>query len=66
MRIAVVGAGVVGGYFGGRLSHAGEGVTFIARGATLHAFRESGLQVDAPRTAIRILASLEGLTCPEE
>jgi 2-dehydropantoate 2-reductase len=47
MRIAVVGAGGVGGYFGARLAQAGEDVTFIARGATLAALREHGLRVDS-------------------
>jgi 2-dehydropantoate 2-reductase len=46
MRIAVVGAGVVGSYFGGRLAHGGENVMFLARGANLKAIRENGLQVD--------------------
>ncbi len=46
MRIAVVGVGVVGGYFGGYLAHAGEDVTFIDRGATLAALRDKGLRVD--------------------
>jgi 2-dehydropantoate 2-reductase len=45
VRIAVVGAGAVGGYFGGRLAEAGEDVTFIARGAHLEAIRERGLEV---------------------
>lgn len=43
MRIAVMGAGGVGGYFGGRLAHAGNEVTFIARGAHLAALRANGL-----------------------
>ncbi len=47
MRIAVVGTGSVGAYFGGRLAQAGEDVAFIARGATLSALRESGLQVES-------------------
>jgi 2-dehydropantoate 2-reductase len=47
MRIAVVGVGGVGGYFGGRLAQVGEEVTFIARGATLAALREKGLRVDS-------------------
>lgn len=47
MRIAVVGTGGVGGYFGGRLAQAGEDVVFIARGATLSALRESGLRVES-------------------
>jgi 2-dehydropantoate 2-reductase len=47
MRIAVVGAGGVGGYFGGKLAHAGVDTTFIARGATLQALRTSGLRVES-------------------
>jgi 2-dehydropantoate 2-reductase len=45
MRIAVYGAGGVGGYFGGRLAQAGADVQFIARGAHLRALREHGLRV---------------------
>jgi 2-dehydropantoate 2-reductase len=45
MRIAVYGAGGVGGYFGGRLAQAGADVHFIARGAHLQALREQGLRV---------------------
>src|SRR5262252_856432 len=45
MRIAVFGAGGVGGYFGGRLAQAGADVRFIARGAHLQALREQGLRV---------------------
>ena len=47
MRIAVVGAGGVGGYFGGRLAQAGKDVVFIARGAHLEAIRSHGLRVDS-------------------
>jgi len=47
MRIAILGAGSVGGYFGGRLSQAGEDVVFIARGAHLNAMRTHGLRVDS-------------------
>ena len=47
MRIAIVGVGAVGGYFGGRLAQAGEEVAFVARGATLDALRERGLVVDS-------------------
>jgi len=47
MRIAIFGAGGVGGYFGGRLARAGESVVFIARGAHLLALRERGLRVDS-------------------
>jgi len=47
MKIAVVGVGGVGGYFGGRLAQAGVDTTFIARGATLEALRTRGLRVDS-------------------
>ena len=45
MRIAVMGAGSVGGYLGGMLARAGHDVSLIARGAHLAAIRESGLRV---------------------
>ena len=47
MRIAVFGTGGVGGYFGGRLAHAGEDVTLIARGEHLRAIKTNGLIVDS-------------------
>jgi len=47
MRVAIVGTGGVGGYFGGRLAQAGHEVHFIARGAHLEAIRGSGLRVDS-------------------
>ena len=47
MRIAIIGSGSVGGYFGGRLAQAGEDVVFIARGAHLNALLDSGLRVDS-------------------
>jgi 2-dehydropantoate 2-reductase len=45
MKIAVMGTGGVGGYFGARLAASGEQVHFIARGAHLEAIRNQGLQV---------------------
>ena len=45
MKIAVMGAGGVGGYFGAKLAASGEEVHFIARGAHLEAMRKNGLQV---------------------
>lgn len=45
MRILILGAGAVGGYFGARLARAGLEVTFAARGAHLEAIRERGLRV---------------------
>jgi len=47
MKIAVIGAGGVGGYFGGRLAEAGIDTTFIARGKTLEALRTHGLRVES-------------------
>jgi len=49
MRIAVVGAGGVGGGFGAALAKAGADVTFIARGAHLAAMKSEGLRVNSPR-----------------
>ena len=45
MRIAVMGTGGTGGYFGGLLARTGEEVTFIARGANLDAIRQNGLAI---------------------
>ena len=45
MRIAVLGTGGIGGYFGGRLAAAGHDVTFVARGPHLAAIRDHGLVV---------------------
>jgi 2-dehydropantoate 2-reductase len=47
MRIAVMGSGGVGGYFGARLALSGSDVTFIARGRHLAAMREHGLHVES-------------------
>src|SRR6266571_8301692 len=49
MRIAIVGAGGVGGYFGGRLAATGVDVCFLARGAHLRALRAHGLRIQSPR-----------------
>ncbi len=45
MKIAIMGTGGVGGYYGALLAQTGQDVTFIARGAHLQAIREKGLQV---------------------
>ncbi len=45
MKIAVMGSGGVGGYFGGMLAKAGHAVTFIARDEHLQAIRKEGLRV---------------------
>lgn len=48
MRVAIVGAGGVGGYFGARLARSGQDVAVLARGAHLDAIRAHGLQVRSP------------------
>jgi 2-dehydropantoate 2-reductase len=47
LKIAIIGVGGVGGYFGGKLAKAGVDTVFIARGATLDALRSKGLRVDS-------------------
>ena len=54
MRIAVMGAGGVGGYFGALLASAGHEVAFVARGKHLAAIREHGLTVRADGGEIRL------------
>ena len=46
MKIAMMGSGGVGGFFGARLANAGYDVSFIARGAHLKALREQGLTIE--------------------
>ncbi len=48
MRIAVFGAGGVGGYFGGRWAEAGLDVTLVARGPHLETIRDQGLRIRSP------------------
>ena len=48
MKIAVMGSGGLGGYFGARLAAGGADVTFIARGAHLAAMQERGISVEGP------------------
>ena len=47
MKIAIFGAGGVGGYFGARLAQAGEDVAFIARGEHLLAIQQNGLRLES-------------------
>lgn len=47
MKIAVIGAGAVGGYFGGRLAFGGSDVVFLVRGKTLEALRTGPLRVQS-------------------
>ena len=54
MRIAVLGAGGVGGYYGGILARSGHDVALLARGAHLDAVREKGLEVRTPEGAFTV------------
>ena len=54
MKIAAMGAGGVGGYFGARLQQAGHEVTFFARGRHLEALRSNGLKVESPHGEARL------------
>jgi len=54
MRIAVIGTGGVGGFFGGRLALAGHDVVFVARGAHLEAIRTHGLRVEHESTPMHV------------
>jgi 2-dehydropantoate 2-reductase len=54
MRIAVMGTGGVGGFFGAKLAQAGHEVAFVARGAHLDAMRRNGLAIETPAGLIRL------------
>jgi 2-dehydropantoate 2-reductase len=54
MRIAVMAAGAVGGYFGARLADAGHDVVFFARGAHRDAIKRDGLKVESPRGSLHL------------
>lgn len=59
MRIAVLGVGAVGGWFGGSLVKAGHEVVFIARGETLRVLREEGLRLnDEPPIPVEVVEKL--------
>lgn len=45
VKIAIIGVGAIGGYVGAKLAHAGEDVTFIARGANLEALKSQGIRL---------------------
>lgn len=54
MRIAVMGTGGVGGYFGARLAQGGHDVAFVARGRHLEALRAHGLRVQSPKGDVHL------------
>lgn len=59
MKIAVIGSGGVGGFYGLKLARAGHDVTFVARGAHLKAMRESGLHIENESGIIESLPSVK-------
>lgn len=54
MRIAVMGSGGVGGYFGALLQRGGADVAFVARGAHLAALQEHGLRIEKPDEVVHL------------
>ena len=65
MRIAVVGAGSIGGYLGARLSLAGEDVTFIARGVNLETIRTGGFKLIEEDGTERLVRGCRAATLQE-
>ena len=58
MRILAIGAGAVGGYFGGRLAAAGRDVTFLVRSARAEQLRRSGLRIFDPYGDVQVRPKL--------
>jgi 2-dehydropantoate 2-reductase len=58
MKIAIIGAGAVGGYVGVRLALAGDEVTFVARGANLAAIRANGIKLVLPDGTEQVASSV--------
>lgn len=65
MKIAMMGSGGVGGYFGARLAHGGADVHFIARGRHLAAMRASGLSIEGGPAPLH-LAKVKATDTPAE
>jgi 2-dehydropantoate 2-reductase len=58
MRILVIGAGAVGGYFGAKMARAGRDVTFLVRAGRAEQLRSAGLQVIEPDTTFTVQPKL--------
>ncbi len=69
MRILIIGAGAVGGYYGAKLTLGGEEVAFLARGAALESLRKRDLVVKSFRgdfhARVRVLEDLRGYDPPD-
>lgn len=66
MRVAMMGSGGVGGYFGGRLAAAGCDVTFIARGRHLDAIKSKGLRIDSRDMGDAVIKPAQATDHPAE
>lgn len=66
MRILVIGAGAVGGYFGGRLAAAGRDVTFLVRVGRAEQLRKSGLKIFDPYGDVTVPPNALQLVTAEE
>ena len=58
MRVLVLGAGAVGGYFGGRMAEAGMDVTFLVREKKKRKFEKTGLLIKSPKGDLSIKPNL--------
>lgn len=58
MRILILGAGAIGGFFGGHLAQSGADVTFLVRERRAAQLRQFGLAIDSPRGSVRTTASV--------
>lgn len=58
MKVVVVGAGAVGGYFGGRLQEAGFDITFLVRKRRAEQLREHGLIIQSPAGNVQLTPKL--------
>jgi len=66
MRLAMMGSGGLGGYFGGRMAAAGHDVTFIARGDHLEAIRKDGLRIESRDLADATIRPAQATDDPAE
>lgn len=66
MKIAMMGSGGVGGYFGARLAEGGADVTFIARGEHLAVMNKNGLKVDSTELGDALLHPVQATDNPSD
>lgn len=66
MRLAMMGSGGIGGYYGGRMAAAGHDVTFIARGSHLEAMRQNGLAIESRDMPDALVRPVQATDRPED